>query len=78
MRESDWRVRAPPRAAWNGALISVALIGATIFGTHISPSLAWRFPDRPHWLVLLVCLYAILWAGCFLYQVRLVRKFRKP
>ena len=74
MFESHWRIKAPPGAAWNGALVSVALIGATLLGAYISPGLAWRLPHPPHWLVLLACLYSILWAGCFLYQLRLVRK----
>ena len=74
MPEFDWRVKTALGAAWNGALIAVTLIAATIFGAYISPGLAWRLPHPPHWLAFLVCLYAILWAGCFLYQVRLVRK----
>jgi hypothetical protein len=74
MFESDWRVKTPPGAAWNGALVSVALIGATILGAYISPGLTWRLPHPRHWLILLLCLYAILWAGCFLYQMRRVRK----
>ena len=60
--------QAALRAAWNTALISVALIGAGVFAAYLTPGLHWPQARWPRWLFLLLCLYVICWGGCFLYQ----------
>lgn len=59
------RHQAALRAAWNTALVSVALIGAGVFAAYVTPGLHW---PKARWLFLLLCLYVTCWVGCFLYQ----------
>ena len=67
MLESNWRAKEALRAAWDSALISVALIAAAMLVTYVL-----YLPGLPlgrllHWWWVL-CLYVVVWAGCFLYR----------